>query len=212
MMMKYWLIILVLCGAFINAQAQKDPKAKVVLDKVANATKSFSSMDIAFSFALTNEEEGLNDEYEGKVQVKGLKYKLSMMGAETYFDGKAIYTYLPDAGEVNIDNPSESMEQMLNPSKLFTIYEEGFDYKWLKKEGANTIVELIPTTDERNFKKVILTINEAKKQLVGAKLFSKDGNTYIITVKSFTSNKAYDDTYFTFDTKKHADVYVNDMR
>lgn len=211
-MMKYWLIIGMILGVFLNASAQKDPKAKVVLDKVADATKNYPSMDIAFKFALTNTAEDLNDEYEGRVQVKGLKYKLSMMGAETYFDGKAIYTYLADAGEVNIDNPSESMEQMLNPSKLFTIYEEGFDYKWVKKEGTNTTIELTPTTDERNFTKVILTINEAKSQLVSAQLFSKDGNTYIVTVKEFSTDKTYDDAYFTFDTKKHADVYVNDMR
>lgn len=210
--MRIFFFIALFLGMLGNALAQKDPNAKVILDKVSTTTKAYKTIDIGFTFELKNDEEGLEDLYEGKVQVKDLMYKLTMMGAETYFDGKTIYTYMVDAEEVNIDNPSESMDEMLNPSTLFTIYEDGFDYKLIGTKAGIATIELLPTDDSKNYKKVILAINVAKSQLTKAQLFSTDGNTYVITIKSFATNKEYEDSYFAFDKNKHPNVYVNDMR
>ncbi len=211
--MKTLLVVLVIfLGVVITGKAQNDPKAKAILDKVSEKTKAYTSIQVNFSFTLQNEEADINDEQKGEIKIKGLKYKLTMMGATTYFNGKTIHTYLEDANEVNISAPDEEMEEMLDPAKLFTIYEDGFTYKLKKKEGTTAIIDLFPDSEESNYSKVELTINTSTMQINGAKLHGEDGNLYLFKVLSFKTDVALPDNLFEFDASKHEGVYINDMR
>jgi len=108
----------------INVQAQQDPKAKSVLDALSNKTKSYSSIRAQFTIGLENSRDNVKEEFSGSIVMKGDKYKLSAMGTETFFDGKTIWTYLPEVKEVYISSPEENDYSILgDPSRLFTIYQ-----------------------------------------------------------------------------------------
>ena len=49
--------------------------------------------------------------HEGKAWMKGNLYKLNVMDVESYYDGKNIYTYMPEVQEVNIKNPNEEKKK-----------------------------------------------------------------------------------------------------
>ncbi len=139
-----WAVLICLAPA---AFAQKDPKAKEVLDQMSNKYKSLNSFKADFINKLENQVEGLVEEFEGEIIVQGSKYKLSVGDQEIYNNGTTVWTYLKDINEVNIDTYVPEDGDM-TPSNIYNIYQSGYKYRLADdvKEGSKTyqMVELQP--------------------------------------------------------------------
>lgn len=201
----------------IQAFAQQDPKAKTLLDALSAKTKSYSTIRAQFSIALENMKDNVKEEFSGSILMKGEKYRLSAMGSETYFNGKTIWTYLEEVGEVYISEPQEEENSVLsNPSKLFTIYQEDFKYRYIAdvtQSGKQLAeIDLYPEDLKQQFSRIKLFIDKAKLQIESAMVFGKDGNTYIFTVKTFQTNVVVKDSDFTFNPDAYKGVEIIDMR
>jgi outer membrane lipoprotein-sorting protein len=201
----------------MQAGAQQDPKAKAILDALSNKTKSYSTIRAQFSIALENMKENVKEEFAGSILMKGEKYRLSAMGSETYFDGKKIWTYLEEVSEVYISDPEVDENSILsNPSKLFTIYQEDFKYRYIADvtQGGKQLAEidLYPEDLKQQFSRIKLFVDKTKLQIESAMVFGKDGNTYIFTVKTFQTNVVVKDADFTFNPDAHKGVEIIDMR
>lgn len=215
--MKNLIAIVTLLFLVVQAGAQQDPKAKTILDALSNKTKSFTTIRAQFAIALENMKENVKEEFSGSILMKGEKYRLSAMGSETYFDGKTIWTYLEEVGEVYISDPVEDENSILsNPSKLFTIYQDDFKYRYIADvnlEGKQLAeIDLYPEDLKQQFSRIKLFIDKSKLQIESAMVFGKDGNTYIFTVKTFQTNVVVKDSDFTFNPDAHKGVEIIDMR
>ena len=219
--MKYFLSISLLFIILFNSYAQDDfeqnaKKAKEILDKVSAKTKSYSTISADFTFSMENLQEDISETNEGTILIKGDKYKVSLMGVETYFDGKAIYTYMKEAGEVNITEPDPEDEETLNPATIFTIYEKGFKYRYMGEKTGNGKtfyeIDLYPENRDKPYSRIKLRILKNDLTLYSLRQVGKDGNNYTVVVKSMKTNIPMDDSTFIFDTAKHPDVDVIDMR
>lgn len=213
--MKNITLIAIITFFSVNIFAQ-DKHAKAILDKLANKTKTYKTIKADFAFKLENKEDKVSDTYKGTVWVSGDKYKVDLMGAENYFDGKAKYTYLKESNEVNITEPDESDDDVLNPSKIFTMYTKNFKYKFVSDKFENTrtlqTVDLFPIDLEKEYSRIRLRIDKTKNQIFEITQYGKDGNTYTIRIIKFTPNVSLPATFFNFDKSKHKGVEVNDMR
>jgi outer membrane lipoprotein-sorting protein len=215
--MKKIIGITALLFIFMQAEAQQDPKAKTILDALSAKTKSYTTIRAQFSIALENMKENVKEEFAGSILMKGQKYRLSAMGSETYFDGKTIWTYLEETGEVYISDPLEDENSILsNPSKLFTIYQEDYKYRYIADVTQNgkqlAEIDLYPEDLKQQFSRIKLFIDKTKLQIESAMVYGKDGNTYIFTVKAFQTNVAVKDTDFIFNPEAHKGVEIIDMR
>lgn len=208
--MRYY-IILCLLLAGISARAQNG--AKDILDKSAAKIKAYPAVEIDFSLTMENKEEGIHEEHQGKAYMKGNLYRLELMDVENYYDGKTIYTYMPEAGEVNLKNPSDDEEEMLNPTKIFNIHNTGFKQKLISDTDGKAYIELYPNDLDKNFIKIGIWVKTDDSSIRKVKSFGKDGNNLIIAIKSLKQPKRIpDDTFFKFDTALHPDVEIVDMR
>ena len=117
--MKYILTFMVLALCSSLALAQTDAKAKAILDKTVEHIKSYPAVEIVFDLSMINKAEDINETHHGKAYMKDKMYRIDVMDVINYFDGEVIYTYMPDQEEVNIKNPDENEDEMLNPSILF---------------------------------------------------------------------------------------------
>lgn len=208
--MRYY-IILCLLFAGISARAQNG--AKDILDKSAAKIKAYPAVEIDFSLTMENKEEGIHEEHQGKAYMKGNLYRLELMDVENYYDGKTIYTYMPEAGEVNLKNPSDEEEEMLNPTKIFNIHNTGFKQKLISDTDGKAYIELYPNDLDKNFIKIGIWVKTDDSSIRKVKSFGKDGNNLIIAIKSLKQPKRIpDDTFFKFDTALHPDVEIVDMR
>lgn len=94
------LLLLIITG--FSLQAQNDPKAKEILDRSATKFKSYKAVEVDFNLSMENKAEDIHEDHKGQAWMKGNLYKLNLMEVENYYDGKNIYTYMPEANEVNI--------------------------------------------------------------------------------------------------------------
>lgn len=214
-MRRFIIYTITLC--FFQFSYSQD-KAKEILDKVSTKMKSYETIISQFDFILENPSENIKEKHSGKIYLKGDKYKLELMNVETYYDGKTQYSYLQDVNEVNISEPDPSEEDFLNPTKLFTIYEDNFLRKFISEKSENSkqvlLIELIPENLDQEYSKVHLKIDKKTYHIISLKAFGLEGDNTIISLESFETNKPLDDKLFAVDLQnpKYKDVEVIDMR
>ncbi|MCU0382811.1 MAG: outer membrane lipoprotein carrier protein LolA [Cyclobacteriaceae bacterium] len=195
--------------------AQYDAKALETLDAMSKKYKAIPAFEAAITSTMTNEVEGIKEEFKGKITVKGNKFRLALDDQEIINNGVTVWTYLPAAKEVNIDNYDPSSEE-INPSKIYEAYKKGFKYVYLsdKTEGGVVCeeIDLVPEKKDAQFFKIKMMIGKKDKSIQSWTMFDRNGNKYKYTITKFTPNSAITDAFFTFDPKKYPGVEVIDLR
>lgn len=211
--MRHLTTLLLFLIAGFALQAQNDPKAKEILDKSAAKFKSYKAVEVDFTLSMENKTEDIHETHKGQAWMKGNMYKLNVMDVENYYDGKNIYTYMPEANEVSIKNPDEEEEEMLNPTTLFDIHNKEFVQKLVSNNNGVAYIELTPTDKKRNFKKIGIWVNPVNSMIQKVTSFGKDGNDVIITINSIKQPATIPaDGFFKFDDKQYPDIEIVDMR
>lgn len=213
--MKKAILAAILFCASSPAWSQYDPKALEILEAMSKKYKAIPSFEASFSYTLTNEIEKVNEEFKGRMVVQGDKYRLILPEQEVINNGNTVWTYLPEAKEVNIDNFDPASED-LNPSKFYEIYKKGFKYLYLedKTEGGVLceVVDLVPEKRDAQYFKVRMNIVKKDKSIHSWTMFDKAGNLYKYTITKFTPSVKIDESTFSFDAKKYPGVEIVDLR
>ena len=132
---RYTLLLSVFALLFFVAFAQNDPKAKKILDEVSAKTKTYTSIIAEFSVKIENKKDNTSDTQEGKISIKGNKYKLEISNQTIISDGKTSWTILKEANEIQINSiDARQKDGAITPDNIFTIYETGFKYEFAKEE------------------------------------------------------------------------------
>lgn len=207
--MKQILLLLVLSITML-ANAQKDPKAKAILDKVSANFKSLKTVQGNYSLAVTNRAGKSSGNKSGKIYLKGSKYLITESSLQIMSDGKSIWRYDADANEVTVSSAADAGDG-ITPQKLFTnFYDKDFIYKLNGnvKQGAKTVaeIEMTPTDKRKNFFKVYLYVDEAQKMIVSSKVFENSGNVYTYSMSSLKTNTPLNDNIFVFNKAKYPGV------
>jgi len=213
--MKKTIVSLLSLLVAVSAFAQYDPKALATLEAMSKKYKAISSFEANISYTLTNDVEKINEEFKGKITVKGDKFRLVLPEQEVINNGATIWTYVPDAKEVNVDNYDPNSEDV-NPSKIYDIYKKGFKYLYLQDKTDGGVlceeIDLVPEKKDAQYFKIKMFISKKDKSIQSWTMFDKGGNRYKYTISKFVPNAKVDDTYFTFDPKKYPGVEVIDLR
>lgn len=198
-----------------SASAQYDPKALQILEDMSKKYKGITAFEANISQTMTNDVEKISEEFKGKITVKGDKFRLVLPEQEVINNGATIWTYLPDAKEVNVDNYDPTSED-INPSKIYEIYKKNFKYLYLgDKNEAGVMcdeIDLVPEKKDAQFFKIKMFINKKDKSINSWTMFDKGGNKYKYTISKFNPNVKVEDAYFAFDPKKYPGVEVVDLR
>jgi len=216
--MKQLLLITIFSFIAWVGYSQQDAKAKEILEKVTKTTQSLTSLDAKFSFEMNNKAQNIKDKSQGSIILKNKKYKLELpqMGLKVTCDGKTIWSYMVNSNEVTISNLDDATDEIMDPSKIFTIYEHGYNYKFLNESVDAGVpvynIELIPQKPTGDIQKIKLMIDKQKMLIHGAVMNGKEGNTVIIAVSQYKTDGVISDADFVFDPKKYKGIEVVDMR
>lgn len=216
--MKRLQTLLIFFLAFSSiAFAQKDPKAKEVLDAVSLKYKGLKGMKASFDFTVTDAGESRAQSKTGEIAIKGNKYHLKLPEQEIYNNGKTVWTYIETDGykEVTINNAGE-MQDELTPSTVYTIYQKGYNYRLVGERTENGIliqeVELTAEKANAPFKRVKLFVDKNKKDLTGWEIYDDQGGIFKYKFKSVNTNVDLPDEYFNFNPQKYGKVEIIDLR
>jgi outer membrane lipoprotein carrier protein len=213
--MKKFLFSVGLALFVYSAFAQYDPKALEILEGMSKKYKAFTSFEANITSSMTNETEGIKEEFKGKITVKGDMFRLAMDDQEIINNGNTVWTYLPAAKEVNIDNYDPSSDE-INPSKIYELYKKGFKYLYIEDvtDGGVLceVVDLVPEKKDAQYFKIRMNIGKKDRNIQSWTMFDRSGNRYKYAITKFTPNVAVADNFFTFDPKKYPGVEIIDLR
>jgi outer membrane lipoprotein-sorting protein len=190
--------------------SQKQTESQSLMERVSKNLQSYTTVKAEFSFTLSNAEESINDTHAGSLLLSGAKYRLSIMGILALCNGETLWTVNEELKEANILDPDDN--EMFNPKNIFTLYEKNFKYEAVATSGDKATIDLFPTNPEESYSKIRMDILKSKGQIDQVIYYSKDGNQYIIKIKSFAANVPADEKLFVFDTRQFPGVKVFDMR
>ncbi len=212
--MKKLALLLIAIFTVTIASAQG---AKSLLNEVSAKAKSYDNIHIDFKYNLNNSKENVNQDTRGDVTLSGEKYVLNMLGTTRLFDGKNIYTIVPEDEEVTISKYDPKEDKEISISKLLSFYEKGYTYKMDIVQNVKgrkiQFIKLIPIDTKAEMKDILLGIDVQTKHIY--KLIQTDakGTKYTVTVNSFKTNQPLSKTLFTFDEDKYKQdgYYINKL-
>ncbi|MFD2892622.1 outer membrane lipoprotein carrier protein LolA [Flavobacterium chuncheonense] len=211
-------IIQIACILLISfsIQAQNDQKAKGLLDDVSAKIKSYNNIIIDFKYALNNPKENINQESKGNVAIEGVtsgKYNLNFMGVTKIFDGKKVYTIVPEDEEISISKFDENDKDAITPNKMLTFFNSGFKYVWdqlLDIKGRKIqYIKLIPISSKDQRKEILIGIDPQTKHIYNIIEIGKNGTRTTLTVNSFKTSQPLSKNHFTFTESKYPNYYIN---
>ena len=193
----------------------QDKKAKGLLDEVTSKVKSYDNIAIDFKYSLQNLKENINQESKGNVLLQGNNYVLNFMGITKIFDGKKVYTIVPEDEEISVSNFDEKDENAITPSKMLTFFNKGYKYSWdiLQNVRGRKIqyIKLIPISSKDQRKEVLLGIDVQTKNIYNVIETGKNGTKTTIVVNSFKTNQPVSKNQFTFVKSKYPNYYINNL-
>ena len=204
------LIFAIFASSFLQAQ-----DAKKLLQEVSAKVKSYDNIFIDFKYNLSHATNGKNQETRGDVTLEGDKYLLNMLGTTRIFDGKEIFSIVPEDEEVTVSRYSAKDDTTITPSKMLTFYEKGYTYKMDIVQDVKgrkiQFIKLTPTDSKAEMKSVLLGVDPQTKHIYKLIQTDGNGNTYTLTVNSFKTNQPVSKTLFTFDEAKYKKdgYYIN---
>lgn len=208
-------VFLALASVSVQAEEAKDPKAMSLLDKAYKVVDGNNSYSIKFTLDIRNNQTGKNQKMKGSVDMKAEKFKLSVAGVETYFDGTTEYVYMKDNNEVNISTPDKEQLKSLNPLYILRSYKEGYKMKYIGTDktptGTIEIVDLFPDDLKSQYARVTLSLDATSLLPVCVLVQGKNGVNTIVSVDEM-KKAVFADSDFVFETAKYKDVEVIDLR
>jgi len=196
-----------------SMQAQNATKAKSLLDEVSSKVKSYDNIVIDFKYVLNNPKENINQESKGNVALKGNLYNLNFMGVTKIFDGKKVYTIVPEDEEITISKFDDNDDNAVTPSKMLTFFQSGYKYSWdiLQNVKGRKIqyIKLIPISSKDQRKEILLGIDVQTKNIYNLIETGKNGTRTTLTVNSFKTNQPLSKNHFTFTQSKYPNYYIN---
>ncbi len=212
--MKKLTFILSFFVAFSSVSfAQNSEKAKALLDEVSKKVRAYDNIEIEFSYVLENTTENIKQETRGDVALKDEKYRLNLMGTTRLFDGKKLYTIIPEDEEINISTYNPEDNTGITPSEMLTFYEDGYTYKWDIKQNVKgrkiQYIKLTPIDSNAEVKEILLGIDEQTKHIYNLIQTQDNGTKVTIKVNSFKTNQPMSSILFSFNEDKYQGYYIN---
>lgn len=204
------LFFLVVSSSF----AQGYEQAKTLLDRVSEQIESKENIRFSFSYVLENKKEQIKQEMEGNITLAGDLYKLNFLEAIQLFDGKKIYTIVPENEEINVNFPKDEEDISVNPSKLLSFYETGYAYEWDIEQrvmGRNIqFIKLLPTEKNNEVKYLLLGIDIDKLDIYRVIEIGDNGTRTTLTLSNQEHNISLPTDFFEFNALEFPNYYINE--
>lgn len=181
--------------------------ATSILDKAADNFRKAGGVKIDYTYQV-NGQGGT-----GNIQLKGHKFVNHMDGQTLWFDGKTLWTYLPDNQEVNVTTPTQKELAKMNPYAFVSLYKKGYKATLRGNGTKEYYVILLTATDaKRSPSQITVHIGRTSHRLLYAKLKLSSGDTLTVNVTSYKDRQQWADSHFVFPSKSYPDAEVIDLR
>lgn len=202
---------------FLNpASAQITHSDQGAVDKTADALLKKAAAkfgNVSFKVTATILDGQKHETMKQTAQVLYCKgcYHLTVADQEVVSDGKTVWQWNKSAKEVAINNVSSDDVDLLNPARLLSNYSKSFRAKYIRTDDDGTAIIDLQPRSARSFHKIRLFLVEESGLLRRMEVHKYDSGREIYDISGF-KKASTPASQFTFDTSKHPEVEVIDMR
>ena len=193
--------------------SQSSEDAKTLLDDVSTNISSFKNIYFDFTYSLNNKEEQIKQETNGNVTVSGDNYKLNYLGLVQIFDGKNIYTIIPENEEITISKADSENDIGINPSKLLTFYKSGYNYFMdIKQKHLDKFIQfikLVPDDKNSDLNYLLLGIDINTKNIFRLIEIGKNETITTLTINNQKTNIILEKSFFSINFDDYPNYYIN---
>ena len=212
MKFKNYFLFLFIGGVF-TVWTQTPIEAQNLLELASKQMESYENIEFEFSYTLNNRIEQINQESSGKVTIAQDKYKLKFLDAIQLFDGKALYTIVPENEEITITQANDDEDFGINPKELLKFHKKGYDYHWdisQRVKGKNIqFVKLIPTKEDGDIVSLLLGIDTQKNHLYKLIEVGENGTVTTLTINQIKVDGSLSENFFVFNQDDYPNYYIN---
>lgn len=188
--------------------ASSNASAEATLSKCVSKLKSAKGVSASFTIV----RSGSAGSSSGTLKCSGKKFAIVASSAGAWYDGKTLYTWSKQSGEVTLSAPTASELRDTNP---LLYLESAADYTATFGKSANAsqkVVILAPKRRGTAAKKVTVTLNAASLTPVKLDILTSDGQSLKVTLKNVSLNSSIPASTFVFPYKKYSGVKQVDLR
>ncbi len=211
---KHLFIPLLLLSVAMMAAGKRDAATRKVLDKTVQQLTEQGG--ISFNFLIINNPGKENQtRTSGSMDVQGRKFYFSSHDMLSWYDGTTQWSMIPGDTEVNMNEPTDSEQQAMNPTVLLQLYKKGFYYK-MKKDKLST---------GENGYRIFLNADNAKQKIREmyieitddyrlTRISMREGrnNWMRILLTDLQTGKTFPDSHFTFPARQYPQAEIIDLR
>jgi outer membrane lipoprotein-sorting protein len=199
----------------MSAIAQKDAKAKELLDKSATALAQAGGISAYFTLNIKDAMSRTSQAFDGTILMKGNKFKIETPDQDIYFDGKTQWIYRKSYEEVSVTQPADGEIQMLNPKSIFAACRENGKYKYagtktdIKMRQVQEITVFPPTGE---ITQITVQVNTADSFPVMFHILYKNRIENIVHINKYQTKQNFTDSQFVFNGKRYPGAEIIDLR
>ena len=208
---NYFLFLFI--GSVFTVWTQTPIEAQNLLELASKQMESYENIEFEFSYTLNNRMEQINQESSGNVTIAQDKYKLKFLDAIQLFDGKALYTIVPENEEITITQANDDEDFGINPKELLKFHKKGYNYHWdisQRVKGKNIqFVKLIPTKEDGDIVSLLLGIDTQKNHLYKLIEVGENGTVTTLTINQIKVDGSLSENFFVFNQDDYPNYYIN---
>ena len=125
--------------------------------------KTTPSFSADFTSKMVDKQADMKSSQKGSIKVSSENFELTLGDNIVLSDGNTVWTYNTASNEVMIDTFDEMFDEDISPTKMYTIWEEGFKHSYAGKEKVEDfdcdLIKLYPEEpDEKNYHTILLYV------------------------------------------------------
>ena len=209
--------ILSMFGAFcvmaLTPVLSQDPD--LLLGDLSEKAKTYTAYEISYTSTLVDLKNDFELTQEGSVQIEGDRFHLDLGDYVIYCDGESVWTFEPEMNECYLDDMETMREEGMDPSQLFTVWEEDFRREWMGRAqigDKNCAHVNLYAGEDKPYHTLQLFIDDTALEIVRIVMKGREGSDVTYTVTSFSTSLEVKPGMFTFPADKHPGVDLIDNR
>lgn len=212
--MKRYIFMTALLLACAALPAQEE--AKDILGKMENAFRKEGGIRADFTLRLT--EQGTpRGESTGTISLKGERFLLETPDNTLWFDGKTLWSYLPDAEEVTVSLPGQEELQSIHPYLLLKSARKNYRAETGAQVSFNgkTARKLILTPAKENRDDIMaltVYVEQTTFHPLYIEILQNNGMASRLTITHYEAQQDLADSLFVFNPAQYPDAEIVDLR
>lgn len=195
-------------STFALAQSSED-----ILNKLSAKSKSYKTISAQYETTLIDKKAGLNETQTGSIVIKGKKYALDISSYKVISDEVNMWTYDKETNYCSVELIEDLDEDMMDPTKLFTIWEDDFKHELKNTTGNIHQINLYPLDpSQESFHTIEMYVDKSKMEVKKIVVKGRDGADTVYSIKSFKVDVPLSDSEFNFNESDYPGVDFDDLR